>query len=210
MATVYAFAGKRGTGKSTASQALVDRGFVDLKFADPLKNMLRAMYATCGVDSDTIERKIEGDLKEVPCEWLRGETPRYAMQTLGTEWREMIATDLWSEMFVRRVERGEFGDKIVCSDFRFPGHEEAALEKLNAYTYRIERPGGPEDEAGRHASETGVDKLKVRGVLHNTGTIEDIRNLVEGLVEANAVVAEIDIEELMGVAYHDGGADVPQ
>lgn len=204
MATVYAFAGKRGTGKSTASKVLVDMGFVDLKFADPLKNMLRAMYATCGVDEETIERKVEGDLKEVPCEWLRGKTPRYAMQTLGTEWREMIATDLWSEMFVKRVESGEFGDKIVCSDFRFPGHEEAALEKLDAYTYRIERPGAADDEVSQHPSEALVDKLKVRGVLKNTGTIEDLREFVEGLVAANAVVAEIDIEELTGVAYFDG------
>lgn len=202
MATVYAFAGKRGTGKSTASEVLVDMGFVDLKFADPLKNMLRAMYATCGVDEETIERKIEGDLKEVPCEWLRGKTPRYAMQTLGTEWRELIATDLWSEMFVRRVESGVYGDKIVCSDFRFPGHEEQALEKLGAYTYRIERPGGPEDEAAKHASETGVKNLKVRAVLNNTGTIEDMKEYVRGLVEANAVVAEIPIEELMGVSYY--------
>lgn len=206
MATVYAFAGKRGSGKSTASQVLVDMGFVDIKFADPLKNMLRAMYETCGVDSATVERKIEGDLKEVPCEWLGGNTPRYAMQTLGTEWRNMLAKDLWSEMLVKRVESGAYGDKIVCSDFRFPGHEEAALEKLGAYTYRITRPGGPDDEASRHASETGVDSLKVRATLHNTGTVEDLREYVEGLVEANKVVAEIPLEDLMGLRYYDGNS----
>ena len=32
------------------------------------------------------EAHIEGALKEVPCELLGGKTPRYAMQTLGTEW----------------------------------------------------------------------------------------------------------------------------
>ncbi len=194
MATVYAFAGKRGTGKSTASQALVDMGFVDLKFADPLKNMMRALYQTCGEDPEIIERKIEGDLKEVPCEWLRGRTPRYAMQTLGTEWREMISTDLWSEIFVKRVESGEFGDKIVCSDFRFPGHEESALNRLKAYTYRMQRPGSVDDEASRHSSEALVDNLKVNGVLKNTGTVEDLREFVQGLVEANAIIADIDLE----------------
>ena len=205
MATVYAFAGKRGSGKSTASQALIDMGFVDLKFADPLKNMLRAMYATCGVDEKTIERKIEGDLKEVPCEWLRGKTPRYAMQTLGTEWREMIATDLWSEMFVNRVESGRYGDKIVCSDFRFPGHEEDALERLNAYTYRIERPGGADDEASKHPSESQMDKLRVRGVFRNNTTVEDLQEFVRDLVEANEAVKDIDFGELADVLRDAAG-----
>ncbi|QJA43138.1 hypothetical protein [Phaeobacter phage MD18] len=205
MATVYAFAGKRGSGKSTASQALIDLGFVDLKFADPLKNMLRAMYATCGVDEETIERKIEGDLKEVPCEWLRGKTPRYAMQTLGTEWREMISTDLWSEMFVKRVESGDYGDKIVCSDFRFPGHEEDALERLDAFTYRIVRPGQEEDEASKHPSETQMDKLRVRGVFRNSSTIEDMQEFVRDLVEANEAVKDIDFGSLSDVLRDAAG-----
>ena len=192
MATVYAFAGKRGSGKSTASQVLLDMGFVEMKFADPLKNMLRAMYRTCGVDDDTIERKVEGDLKEVPCDWLRGKTPRYAMQTLGTEWREMIATDLWSSMFVKRVQSGALGDKIVCSDFRFPGHEEAALEELGAYTYLIKRPSADvNDEASQHRSEMLVDDLKVRGVLNNNSTIESLQEFIADLVGANAAVADV-------------------
>jgi hypothetical protein len=194
MTTVYAFAGRRGTGKSTASKALLDMGFVDLKFADPLKNMLRAMYRTCGVDDETIERKIEGDLKEAPCDWLRGKTPRYAMQTLGTEWREMISTDLWSEMFVKRVESGLYGDKIVCSDFRFPGHEEDALERLNAYTYRITREG-LEGASDAHTSETSVDKLRVRGVFRNNGSIADVESFVRDLYEANEAIKDIDFSK---------------
>jgi NTP pyrophosphatase (non-canonical NTP hydrolase) len=189
-AVVYAFAGKRGTGKSTASKVLTDMGFVDLKFADPLKNMLRAMYRTCDVDPDTIERKIEGDLKEVPCDWLRGKTPRHAMQTLGTEWREMIATDLWSSMFVKRVRSGKYGSKIVCSDFRFPGHEEDALQELDAYTYRIIRPSIEDDEVSAHASEANIDKLKVGATVRNNGSIQDLHEWVRDLVESNAAVAE--------------------
>lgn len=202
MATVYAFAGKRGSGKSTASAVLVDElGFVDLKFADPLKNMIRAFYRTCGVDDETIERKIEGDLKEVPCEWLSGRTPRYAMQTLGTEWRDLIATELWSDIFIKRAESGKFGDKIVCSDFRFP-HEAEALRKLGAYTYRIDRPGLPQDEASKHASETMIDTIKVGGIFRNTGTVEDLREFVRDLVEANEIVAkEFSFEELTGTGY---------
>ena len=184
MPTVYAFAGKRGSGKSTASKVLVDSGFVDLKFADPLKNMLRAMYATCGVDADTVERKLEGDLKEAPCEWLRGNTPRYAMQTLGTEWREMLSADLWSEMLVKRVESGNYGDRIVCSDFRFPGHEEEALNRLGARTYRINRPSLEDDSMSEHASEKGTDKLNVCGIITNDGTIEQLEDTIRHILKS--------------------------
>ena len=54
--TVVAFTGKRGSGKSVASQALIDDlGFQEVKFADPLKNMIRAFYRTCGLDDETID-----------------------------------------------------------------------------------------------------------------------------------------------------------
>lgn len=192
MTTVVAFTGKRGSGKSEASKALVDgMNFVDLKFADPLKNMLRAMYKTCGLEEDEIERKIEGDLKEEPCPWLQGKTPRYAMQTLGTEWREMIATDMWSEMFKMRVRSGVFGDKIVCSDYRFP-HEGQTLDDLGAVKYRITRDAADaaSDEAAQHPSETLIGSVPTDVTIHNDGTLEDLRSNVlndvhEGMRLAN-------------------------
>ena len=81
--------GKAGSGKSTAAQVLIDGGFKRVKFADPLKNMLRAIGLT--------DQHIEGDLKEVPCDMLLGQTPRHAMQTLGTEWgRGCIGGEFWT------------------------------------------------------------------------------------------------------------------
>lgn len=184
---VFAFAGRRGSGKSTASQALIDAGFKEIKFADPLKNMLRAFYATCGVDEETTERKIEGDLKEVPCEWLSGKTPRFAMQMLGTEWRDLFSKDLWSDILIKRVESGSVGDRVVCSDLRFP-HEIEALEKLGARTIRIVRPDAPDDEYSKHASESQIDSLRVGMVVNNTGTIEDLREWVTELAEVTAAL----------------------
>lgn len=266
--TVYAFAGKRSSGKSTASQVLIDLGFTDLKFADPLKNMLRSFYSHNGVfDPVEIERRIEGDLKEEvcatisqesfsegtsyammeafyvtcglspedaeakvyghraeqPCEWLSGltpddavqalddewftmlgdsdsKTPRYAMQTLGTEWREMLSTSLWSDIFVKRVNSGAFGDLIVCSDYRFP-HESVALKEVGAYTYMIKRPH-VQDTVGSHTSETSVDNLPTMPIFNNNRSIEDLRRFVSDLVEANKVVAGLDMADIMGSAYY--------
>jgi len=184
MKTVVAFTGKRGSGKSVASNVLVEQmDFVELKFADPLKNMLRAMYKTCGLEDAEIERKIEGDLKEAPCTWLQGKTPRYAMQTLGTEWREMISTDMWSEMFKVRVRSGVFGDRIVCSDCRFP-HEGAAIDDLGGVKYRIFRPAADaaSDKASKHSSETMIDKMPTDATIVNDGTLGDLEGEVVNLV----------------------------
>lgn len=197
---VYAFAGKRSTGKSTASGTLMEMGFVDVKFADPLKNMLRAFYTTCGVDANTAERKLEGDLKEVPCEWLQGKTPRYAMQTLGTEWRDLISTNLWSAIFVKRIQSGSLGDKIVCSDFRFP-HEARVLDSLGAFTYRIERPDLVDDEVSIHVSESGIADVPVNGVIYNTGSAADLRQQVLDLVALNEAISEVPLEVI--TAYGD-------
>ena len=199
---VVAFTGKRGSGKSEASNVLIDDlGFVELKFADPMKNMLRALYDTCGVDTQTIERKIEGDLKEVPCALLCGATPRRAMQTLGTEWRdglnpeldendEPLSRPMWALIFKSAVESGKLGDRIVCSDYRFPA-EGRALDELGAVKYRITRPEADSvsDEASQHASETLIDQIPTDLEIENDGTVQDLHDAVIDYVRMGLQIA---------------------
>lgn len=191
MTSIFAFAGRRGSGKSTASETLYERGYVDVKFADPLKNMLRAFYRTVEVDADTIERKLEGDLKEVPCDWLGGKTPRFAMQKLGTEWRNMISETLWSDILYKRVMEGMCGDKIVVSDLRFK-HELPPLEELGAVVAMIKRDAAPQDAYSEHVSESGIDSLPIDLVVTNNGTIEELRARITRLADQSEVLAVID------------------
>lgn len=54
-----------GAGKSEAAGHLIAKhGFVPMKFAGPLKDMTRAALRVLGYDPDTVERYVEGDLKE--------------------------------------------------------------------------------------------------------------------------------------------------
>ena len=172
--TIIAFTDLCGTGKSTAANLLVNRGFTDVKFADPLKNMLRAMWATCGVSPADAERRLEGDLKELPDPWLDGQTPRHAMQTLGTEWRDMISTDLWSKMFHARVIA--LGDAdIVCSDF---AHEEVVLRSFGAKLIRVTNDRIQNDGYSDHVSESTSASLGVDYKLENNGSKYELgRNL---------------------------------
>lgn len=144
--TLIAFTGLAGSGKSTAATFLVrEYGFTRIRFAGPLKDMMRAL----GLN----EREIEGDLKEKPCELLGGKTPRYAMQTVGTEWgRDLIAPDLWIRAFNAALAKVPAGVPVVVDDCRFPNEAEA-IRAAGGVLVRIERAGAGSGAAG-HSSET--------------------------------------------------------
>lgn len=160
MTQLIAFTGHKGSGKDTAAAAL--DGYENVKMAGGLKAMLAAFLAYQGVGAMSIDRILEGDLKETPCPYLGGRTPRHAMQTLGTEWgRDLISPGLWVEATERRVH---LFDKVVISDVRFP-NEAAMVKRLGGILYRIVRPNG----AGldQHQSETEIDLLQVDAEIIN-------------------------------------------
>lgn len=173
---IIAFAGFKGSGKSEAVSTLVHEfGFIDVKMAAPLKKMLRAMYRYCGLDDSEIERRLEGDLKEVPDNWLVGQTPRHAMQQLGTEWRNSIHPHLWIPMWEQRVK--QLGTRVTCSDIRFR-HEIDALHRVGGKLVWIHRPGTKSDG---HESEQDISHLADL-IIENTGTIDELRTKIMLLV----------------------------
>lgn len=95
---ILALTGPAGCGKSTAAAYLAEaHGFARVRFAGPLKAMVRAFLAEVGAPSTEIERMIEGDRKEVAAAELSGCTPRRFMQALGTEFgRDTIHAELWT------------------------------------------------------------------------------------------------------------------
>lgn len=135
---IVGLSGLAGSGKSAVAEALVrELGFARVKFADPLKNMLRRMLADMGHTAEDIERHMEGDLKEVPMPEL-GVTPRHLMITLGTEWgRDLVHEDIWTRLWLARAERFPL---VVADDVRFP-NEVALIRSMGGVYWRIERPG---------------------------------------------------------------------
>jgi len=142
-AKVVGVAGRAGHGKGATADYLVRRhGFVRVKFATYLKAMLRAMLREMGVPHETIERMLEGDLKEVPTPLLGGKTPRWAMQSLGNEWgRDLIASNLWVDAWKYKVELlAAEGRKVVVDDCRYE-NEAQAIRSFGGVIVFVERPG---------------------------------------------------------------------
>ncbi len=174
MTTIIGLVGHKGHGKSVASGALKNSlGFVPLKMAGALKEMFSSMLAYMGVSRDEIHRMIEGDLKEVPHPLLGGKTPRYAMQTLGTEWgRDLIDKELWIRAAVMRAS---LFDCVVFDDIRF--HNEArAVREAGGVLIRIVRPGFSVDLS--HPSEQEIASIACDMGLLNDRSEDDLRRLI--------------------------------
>lgn len=166
--TIIAFTGLAGAGKSTAAQHLVASGrFQRVRFAGPLKAMMRALGCT--------EAEVDGHLKEVPCALLGGKTPRYAMQTIGTEWgRDLIDSDLWIRAWQTAVAAVPAHLGVVVDDCRFP-NEAAAVAAVGGVLVRIERPGA--GTSSTHVSEQHA--LPGAFIICNDGSPAALRAEVE-------------------------------
>jgi len=146
--------GRKGSGKDTAALVLLSQGYQNVKFAGALKDMLRCFLTYRGLDAQTVERMVEGDLKEMPTSYLSGQTPRFAMQTLGTEWgRQLIADDLWISTAIGLTS----GRDTVITDVRFP-NEMRAVEAAGGVCFGITADWIKPIE-GEHESEALIDEL---------------------------------------------------
>ena len=170
MQRIVGLVGHKESGKSTVAQHLTSQGFAVVPFAKPLKDMLRAI----GLE----DVHLTGSLKEKPCHLLLGRTPRWAMQTLGTDWaRNTIHPDLWVRLWREAALRAR--TSIVADDVRFE-NEAATIRRLGGTLVRIIRVV-PDDS---HASEVELDSIHCDAFLENNGTIDDLlaaANVVLGL-----------------------------
>lgn len=136
--TLIGLCGPLGGGKSTAAKILFAKyGYTRMRFAGPLKEML----ATIGLNTEQLDgsRKSEPDSK-----LLCGKTPRWAMQSIGTEWgRKLIGEDIWVNVVREKIislrqssERAGLKAMVVIDDVRFP-NEVAMIRDLGGVLIKI-------------------------------------------------------------------------
>jgi hypothetical protein len=201
---IIGFLGKAGVGKDTAADYLcLNYGFTRVAFADPLKRFcmevfdwteeqlwgpsemrnkpderyLQAMVypASRAVEKSTSIKQVE----RVP----RYLSPRYALQTLGTEWGRGCYENIWVDYALRAAKKLMEGQGlywyyptegvvlredyrrvevkgVVISDVRFK-NEVTRIREKGAKVFRLVRRRAGDLEAGiiGHASETEQDSI---------------------------------------------------
>jgi len=172
MVRVIGLSGFAGCGKTTVARYLIEQwGFVRVRFADPLKDMLRVV--------DLNDRHLDGDLKETPCDILGDRTPRSVLQELGTDFfRNRVSPNFWVNAWKRRVQAHmDMEEYIVADDVRFP-NEAAAIFHFGGALARITRPDNTLD-VGKHESEAYIESIAPDVHLINDGTLNDLFRKVD-------------------------------
>ena len=167
---IIGLTGKKRSGKDTAAQALVARGYTQLSFAAPLKAMIRALLAWADYTPTHIDRMVDGDLKEHVA--LEGKTARYLMQSLGTEWgREHVSPGIWVNLCIDKALRCQ---NAVISDVRFPNEAEA-IRKAGGKIVKIFRRGT--DASDSHPSEA-IDLIQPDMAIYNNWSVKDLHEAI--------------------------------
>ena len=167
--------GKAGSGKSTVTRYLNDNGFGTRKFAGPLKAMLAALLEQQGVSPESTPEYIEGPLKEIPTDYLGGRSPRYAMQTLGTEWgRGFISEDFWVDAAMKQID----GD-LIFDDVRFT-NEALAISRAGGIVVNVVRPSLDPVEA--HQSEDALADFAFNYTIYNDSTLDRLHQSIDTML----------------------------
>jgi hypothetical protein len=167
--------GYKRSGKDTTGEVMASiLGLQRIAFADPIKDAVRAILRAQGVEEATIEECIDGDLKEAPCPYLQDKSPRYVMQTLGTEWgRGMLGDDIWVKAALNRAANSSVG--TVITDVRFPNEAEAIREAGGVVVRVFRSETEPDPAVCLHPSEAGVASIVADYALANDLSRDDFQ-----------------------------------
>lgn len=208
---IIGISGTMGVGKDTSADVLVSKfGFVKVSLADEMKRICKRVF---GFSDEQLwgpsEKRNQPDERFLrPSQfqnWLAREnqpkhlTPRFALQTLGTEWGRRCYESVWVDDTLRTVtevlaghpytpshglgsawiKKEERPAGVVIPDVRF-GNEVAAINAAGGRVWKLVRPDA--DASSTHASETSLDTVAPKEfdrVILNTGSLTDFRETIE-------------------------------
>jgi len=171
-------------GKSEVAKALESVGFKVLKFAAPLKDMVRSLLRYTGMMEIEIEAHLEGNQKETPIPALGGRSARFLLQTLGTEWgRGLVDPNIWVDLLIGSVNNiigSNCYEGVVVDDMRFPNEYRVMKDSLGAKMVWVKRPGVVAKTD--HKSEGLLDDKSFDIEILNQGQLSTLQQAAYALI----------------------------
>ena len=182
--TFILISGKAQHGKDTTATMLSDefkkkgKKTLIIHYADLLKYICKQYFGWDG-NKDEKGRTI---LQEVGTDNIRKNYPDF--------WVKFVA-----DFVVCFPNRWDY---VIVPDTRFPNEASHIVDRgFNAFLLRVNRGGGfvspLSEEQQRHASETALDNADFDFVIHNDGTLQDLRVLVNEVCESIELLSSVEL-----------------
>lgn len=206
-ARIIGLLGHAGSGKDTAARFILElvRGR-SIALADPLKRFCKEVFAFSNEQLWGLSEKREvpdkryirtfeetpifADVVENspprPSTFL---TPRYALQTLGTDWGRACYQDVWIDLGLRTA-MGIIGNgtaTVVITDVRFV-NEARKIQEAGGVVWQIVRSGVTGASGGivGHASEVEQDSVRISQyvsyTIDNNSDLDALRERLKDLL----------------------------
>lgn len=181
--------GNARVGKDTMADYLVRRhGFKKMALADPMKELCQRLFSF----SDSQLWGSERDLPDSRYRRADGEplTPRFALQTLGTEWGRRCDPEVWVRRLLWRYNDLHPGwgepTNVAVADLRF-ANEVRAVKAAGGRIVRVYRPGCDGSTLAGvpgHVSEEeqkSIPDSECHHIIHNDGSLDEYHAKIEAL-----------------------------
>lgn len=171
---IIGLCGAAGAGKDTVGTFLrLRHGYRRAAFADPIREMLRALLKAGGLsDFEITYYMTDREAKEQPIPGL-GVSYRHMAQTLGTEWGRAVKPTLWLDVALAHIAAAPQAS-FVFTDVRFPNEAEW-IKAHGGELWRVERPVSAVRE---HISEQLIGQLTADRVVDNSGTVAELQKII--------------------------------
>jgi len=178
-----------GSGKGTVGDILVrEHGYHKFAFADALKDAVASMFLWPRglLEGDSNASRAFRERVDVWWSHKFGYevTPRLILQKFGTEaCREGIHDNIWIHILEKKIQGY---DDVVISDVRFP-NEIDFIRSAGGVLIRVKRGEDPSAEqlSKMQISETAWNNYDPDFVIHNEGTIDELKDNVKIILTQN-------------------------
>lgn len=165
--------GRSRTGKDTIANYLCEKypSYTNVKLSLPLKKGVCELYGF------TMEQ-VESSSKDITDErWLK--SPRETIQSLTEYMMQYMGTDFFTRRLYNMYDNGELSENIIITDIRYE-HDIYEIKKRNGIVIKVERPLNNTS----HKYESNIDNLKGDITIVNDGTLEDLYNKINRILES--------------------------
>lgn len=182
------FGGYARSGKDTAASILAsERGYEVVGFADPMRQMARAINPIVAAEGSIQITRFNDAIEELGYDAAKSAYPEFRrfLQVLGTEaGRDILGKNVWVDTALGDMIPGV---DYALSDTRFP-NELAAIREAQGISIWVSRPGvGPIND---HASDNSLGPEDFDTVVENDGSIEDLAERVLRAVDIRTPAPE--------------------